>query len=107
MDWNIKENKRLIRAILTLKTADETRRFLRDLLTEKEIGEFANRLKAAEMLVAKKSYSAIGEATGLSSTTIARVARWLYGKEGGYKTIIDRLHHNSLQVGERVVLMHF
>src|SRR3989344_1498728 len=95
MDWNKQENKELVKAFLTLKTANETERFLRDLLTEKEIEEFANRLKAAEMLSEKISYSKIAEATWLSSTTIARVSKWLNGKEGGYKTIIARLHHHN------------
>ena len=95
MDWNKQENKELVKAFLTLKTANETERFLRDLMTEKEIEEFANRLKAAEMLSEKISYSKIAEATWLSSTTIARVSKWLNGKEGGYKTIIARLHHHN------------
>lgn len=98
MDWKSKENKRLIQAILAIKTADEARRFLRDLMTEKEIGEFTKRLKAAEMLTEKVPYSVIENETGLSSTTVARVAKWLNGKEGGYKTIINKLHHhNSIQ----------
>lgn len=83
---------------MALKTDDETRRFLRDLMTEKEIEEFAKRLKAAEMLTEKVPYSTIEKETGLSSTTVARVARWLNGKGGGYKTIISKLHHhNSIQ----------
>ncbi len=98
MDWKRKENKRLIQAILALKTDNEAKLFLRDLLTEKEIKEFANRLKAAEMLMQKVSYSTIEKETGLSSTTVARVAKWLNGKEGGYKMIIGKLHHrNSTQ----------
>jgi len=98
MDWKSKENKRLIQAILALETEDQAKRFLRDLMTEKEIKEFAKRLKAAEMLTKKISYSIIEQETGLSSTTIARVAKWLKGKEGGYRTIINKLHHhNSIQ----------
>lgn len=98
MDWKSKENKRLIQAILALKTEDEARRFLRDLMTEKEIEEFTKRLKAAEMLTEKTPYSIIKKETGLSSTTVARVAKWLNGKEGGYRTIISKLHHhNSVQ----------
>lgn len=98
MDWKSKENKRLLQAILALKTDNEARRFLRDLMTEKEINEFSKRLKAAEMLMEKLPYSIIENATGLSSTTVARVAKWLKGKEGGYRTIINRLrHHNSIQ----------
>ncbi len=98
MNWKSKENQRLIQAILTLATENEVERFLRDLMTEKEIKEFANRLKAAEMLTEKVPYSAIRKETGLSSTTIARVAKWLNGKNGGYRTIINKLyHHNSTQ----------
>ncbi|MFA6404995.1 MAG: YerC/YecD family TrpR-related protein [Candidatus Paceibacterota bacterium] len=98
MDWKSKGNQRLIQAILALKTENETGRFLRDLMTEKEIKEFAKRLKVAEMLTEKIPYSIIEKETGLSSTTVARVAKWLNGKGGGYKTIINRLHHhNSIQ----------
>lgn len=100
MDWNNKENNQLIKAILSLKTSDEAKRFLRDLMTKKEIVEFTKRLQTAEMLIAKVPYSVIEQKTGLSSTTVARVSKWLNGKEGGYKTIISRLHHhNSIQTG--------
>src|SRR3989338_7630463 len=98
MDWKSKGNQRLIQAILALKTENEAGRFLRDLMTEKEIEEFAKRLKAAEMLTEKVPYSVIENETGLSSTTVARVAKWLNGKEGGYRAIISKLHHhNSIQ----------
>ena len=98
MDWKSKGNQKLIQAILALKTENEAERFLRDLMTEKEIKEFAKRLKAAEMLTQKVPYSIIEKETGLSSTTVARVAKWLNGKGGGYKIIINKLHHhNSIQ----------
>ena len=95
MDWNSKENRKLVEMVLSLKTADEARRFLRDLLTENEIKEFASRIKVAEMLSRGVMYSAIEEETGLSSRTIARVSKFLKGKEMGYKTIINRLHHHN------------
>lgn len=95
MDWDSSENKTLVRAILSLKTSAETRRFLRDLMTEKEIEEFAKRFRAAEMLTENEPYSTIEAKTGLSSTTVARVSKWLNGSEGGYRTIIARLHHRS------------
>ncbi len=91
MDWKSNESKKLIQAILAIKTDDEAKRFLRDLMTEKEIEEFSNRLKAAEMLTENIPYSAIVEKTGLSSTTVARVAKWLHGSEGGYRLILKRL----------------
>jgi len=98
MDWEDGKNKKLIQAILALKTESEARRFLRDLMTEKEIGELGKRFKAAEMLTEEIPYSKIVDETGLSSTTVARVAKWLKGDLGGYREIIDRLHHhNSIQ----------
>lgn len=93
MNWEKKEIKQLINAILALENPDEARRFLRDLMTEKELVEFSKRLQAAEMLYKDVQYNAIEEKTGLSSTTVARVSKWLKGEEGGYRTILNRLHH--------------
>lgn len=95
MIWKSKENKHLIQAILSLETSNEAERFLRDLLTESEIEEFAKRLKVAEMLTEKIPYSVIEKETGFSSTTVARVSKWLNGKQGGYKTILKKIHHHS------------
>ena len=92
MNWKKPENERLVRAVLALKDAEEVRHFLRDLMTEGEIEEFAKRLKAAEMLQNEIPYSKIVADTGLSSTTVARVSKWLKGKEGGYRRILHRLH---------------
>lgn len=83
----------LIQAILAIKTEEEAEHFLRDLMTENEITEFGKRLQTAVMLTRKNSYSAIAQKTGLSSTTIARVAKWLHGKGGGYRAIINKIGH--------------
>lgn len=95
MNWKKPENIKLVEAILAIETKQEAKNFLRDLMTEKEIEEFAKRLKAAEMLLNKIPYTTIQKETGLSSTTVARVAKWLNGKGGGYKTILGKLHQNS------------
>ena len=98
MDWNTKENKQLIASILELKNADETKRFLRDLMTPQEIKEYANRLETASLLSSDMQYNYIIEKTGLSSATIARIAKWLNGSLGGYRLILSRIsnhHHNS------------
>ena len=95
MDWKKPENKALIEAVLALKSSDEARRFLRDLLTEGEIEEFGKRLQTAALLSEKVPYSSIARQTGFSSTTIARVSRWLQKGEGGYGMIISRLHHHT------------
>lgn len=95
MDWKTAQNTRLVEAVLTLANADDARRFLRDLMTENEIAEFAKRLQAAEMLSKEIPYSVIEEKTGLSSTTVARVSKWLNGPEGGYRSVINKLHHST------------
>jgi TrpR-related protein YerC/YecD len=95
MNWKKPQNKRLLKAILSLKTSNEAGRFLRDLLTKEEIEEFARRFEAAELLSNSVPYSAIEKKTGLSSTTVARVSKWLNGTGGGYRTVIARLHHRS------------
>lgn len=81
----------LFKAILKLKDVDEAQRFFRDLLTENEIAEFAQRWKVARMLAKRIPYTKISEETGMSSTTIARVHKWLKNGMGGYKLILKRL----------------
>jgi TrpR-related protein YerC/YecD len=101
MDWENMKNRKLVETVLSLKTADEARRFLRDLMTETEIKEFANRLRAAELLSKNVMYSAIEEETGLSSRTIARVSKFLKGKEMGYKSVLSKMHHHTLSKTKR------
>ena len=103
VNWNTKENKQLIEAVLVLKNADEAKRFLRDLMTEKDIKEFANRFEAARLLSKDVNYLTITKNTGLSSTTIARISKWLNGSLGGYRLIIARLtnhHHTPLKLAK-------
>ena len=95
MNWKRPEEKLLVQALLSLKTADEARRFLRDLLTPEEIEEFSKRFQTAVLLSEKIPYSVIEKKTGLSSTTVARVSKWLNGKQGGYRRAISKLHHHA------------
>jgi TrpR-related protein YerC/YecD len=87
-----KDTEKLYKAFLLLKNAGECKRFLRDLLTEPEIKEFANRWKVARMLDKKISYEEIEKETGMSSTTIARISKWLTGGKGGYKLMLKRIN---------------
>ncbi len=93
MNWTLKENRRLIESLLALETPDEVRRFLRDLMTEGEITEFAKRFQTAELLSKHVPYTEIEKKTGFSSTTVARVSKWLQEGEGGYKMMMHKLHH--------------
>lgn len=95
MNWNTPENKEFIKAILTLGTTNEAQCFLRDLLTESEIEEFTKRLKAARMLSNGSTYASVEKETGFSSTTVARVSKWLNNGKGGYKRILGKIHHHT------------
>lgn len=81
----------LFKAILSIKTPSEARRFFRDLLTKKELIEFSQRWKVALMLHNKTPYTKIELETGMSSTTIARIQKWLQKGAGGYRLIIKRM----------------
>lgn len=96
MNWSEPNNKQLVQAILLLETPAEAQAFLRDLLIEGEINEFGKRLQVAQMLVEKVSYSQIEKETGLSSTTVARVSKWLNDGMGGYKSILPKMEHHHL-----------
>lgn len=90
-----KSINKLLKAILLLQTEDEAKIFFRDLLTSGELDEFSKRWQAAKMLYEKTSYSIIVKETGLSSTTVARVSKWLHGKSGGYRLVLNRMKHRS------------
>ncbi len=97
MDYlSTEDAKELYRAVLSLKNEEECRRFLRDLLTEAEIKEFTNRWKVARMLNKKVAYEQIAKETGMSSTTIARVQKWLTKGMGGYKLVLKKFENKNL-----------
>jgi TrpR-related protein YerC/YecD len=101
--WDNIRSKDLFSAILTLKNAEELKRFLGDLLTEQELVEFSSRWQAAKMLNNKVPYPVIAQKTGLSSRTIARVSKWLNSGTGGYKLVLKRMklnHHNLSRLGK-------
>ena len=83
----------LFEALADVRNADEAARFLRDLTTPGELAAFAERWRIARMLDAGgASYRDIAAATGASTTTIGRVARFLREEpHQGYRLILDRL----------------
>jgi TrpR-related protein YerC/YecD len=83
----------LCEALLGLKDAEEARRFLIDLCTPAEIRALSERWHVARLLNdGNLSYRQINEATGVSTATIVRVARFLRDEpHQGYRAILDRL----------------
>lgn len=80
----------LYRAFLTLKTPGEVRQFLLDLCTPSEVEAIVDRWWTASLLNEGKSYREISEMTGVSVTTIGRVARFMNLGEGGYRLALRR-----------------
>ena len=83
--------KKLYEAFEQLETAEEYRKFLRDLCTSAELKAMAQRFAVAVMLRNKMVYSEIAEKTGASSATICRVNQSLNEGAGGYKIALDRI----------------
>jgi TrpR-related protein YerC/YecD len=80
----------LFRAIISLRSVAECRDFFRDLCTPAELQALVDRWQVVELLEQGLTYRRIHDITGVSVTTIGRVARFLADGFGGYRTAIDR-----------------
>jgi TrpR-related protein YerC/YecD len=83
--------RNLYAAMLTLRSVDELRAFFRDLCTPAEIEAMAGRWSVVECLERDLPYREIHRLTGVSVTTIARVARCRVDGEDGYGLAAQRL----------------
>jgi TrpR-related protein YerC/YecD len=83
----------LAAALAALRTPAEARALLADLCTPAEVHSLAERWHVAGLLDAGElTYREIHEATGVSTTTIVRVARFLKQEDNrGYRLLLDRV----------------
>jgi TrpR-related protein YerC/YecD len=81
----------LFSAVLTLKSIEECRSFFRDLCTPAELQALADRWAVVGLLQQGVPYREISKQTGVSVTTIGRVARYLQNGNGGYMLAADRM----------------
>lgn len=83
----------LAAAIAAIDNPVEARAFLGDLCTPAEIHALAERWYVARLLdKGDLTYREIHDATGVSTTTVVRVARFLRQEaNGGYRRVLDRL----------------
>ena len=79
----------LFNGIMKLKSLEECYDFFEDLCTIKELETMSQRLEVARMLLAKKTFNEIVQATGASTTTISRVNRCLNYGDGGYRKVLE------------------
>ncbi len=77
-------------AVLTLRTRDEARRFLRDLCTLPELEALTHRWQTVKLLEQHVPYVEIADRVPTSTATVTRVAQWLRNGTGGYRIALER-----------------
>ena len=82
----------LFRAVMSLNDVREYRNFFKDLCTPAELQAFVDRWQVVQLLQQDLPYRRIHDLTGVSVTTIGRVARCLTNGFGGYEAA---LQHSS------------
>ncbi|MEM7084231.1 MAG: YerC/YecD family TrpR-related protein [Pseudomonadota bacterium] len=80
----------LFKAILSLESPQELRAFFADLCTPSELEAMTDRWSVVLPLHQGTPYREISQQTGVSVTTIGRVARSLMHGDGGYKLAVER-----------------
>ena len=88
-----KAENALFDAIDSLQSRDEVRSFLTDLCTPADLQALVDRWQVVAYLQKDLPYRKIHDLTGVSVTTIGRVARCLTAGSGGYQTAIERISH--------------
>lgn len=88
-------SQELYRAILSLESEDECRRFFKDLCTIAELRAMEQRYDVAVLLDQGLVYSDILERTGASSATISRVNKALNYGEEGYKDVLRHMRERD------------
>jgi TrpR-related protein YerC/YecD len=81
----------LVEALLAMRSAPELRAFLADLCTPAELEAIADRWRVVPLLLEGLAYREIHDRTGVSVTTIGRIARCLDLGAGGYRLAADRV----------------
>ncbi len=93
MSQPVELRNELFKAISVAQSPEELQKFLVDLCTPAELRALAERWQVAQLLDdGNLSYREINQKTGVSTTTIGRVARFLKDEpHQGYRIILDRL----------------
>ena len=86
----------LFRAVLSLDDIHEIRKFFKDLCTPAELQALVDRWQVVEMLQQDLPYRRIHDLTGVSVTTIGRVARFLADGFGGYAAALEHVNDPHL-----------
>ena len=85
----------LFRAVLSLDDVHEIRNFFKDLCTPAELQALVDRWQVVQLLQQDLPYRRIHDLTGVSVTTIGRVARFLTDGFGGYAAALEHTEHSQ------------
>ncbi len=80
----------LAAAIVSLRSTDELKRFLRDLCTLPELEALTHRWQTVRLLEEGVPYLEIAGRVPTSTATVTRVAQWLRHGTGGYRLALER-----------------
>jgi TrpR-related protein YerC/YecD len=80
----------VVAAMLAMRSADELKRFLRDLCTLSELEALSHRWQTARLVDAGVPYHEIAQRVPTSTATVTRVAQWVRHGTGGYRLALDR-----------------
>jgi len=82
----------LFKAVDSLQGTQECHNFFKDLCTPAELQALVDRWQVVGLLRQDLPYRRIHDMTGVSVTTIGRVARFLSDGFGGYEAAIERIN---------------
>lgn len=89
---NTQSSNSLYEAFAAIQSKDEAQRFLEDLCTPNELQALIDRWLTVNLIKEGHSYRTINEQTGISVTTVGRVARCVMLGSNGYNLIYERLN---------------
>ncbi len=90
MKYNKLSSSPLFEAFAQIETPAEAQQFLEDLCTPAELEAMNDRWRVIPFIKQNIPYRQIHEETGVSVTTIGRVARCLHLGSGGYDLLYTR-----------------
>ncbi len=80
--------KRLFEVLAKIDSAEDLENLFADLCTKKEVENMADRLYAAELLIAGNTYTQVMSSVNISSATLSRVSQCVqYGN--GYSKLLN------------------
>ncbi len=92
--------KKLFAAVAALRSPEECKAFFKDLCTPAELQAMADRWAVVEYVQKGLPYREIHRLTGVSVTTIGRVARFVAAGNGGYQLASQRIEGHDKRNGD-------